>query len=88
MTDEKVPLTYRFALELMSWVGISLILAGFTLVSFSHIPPDGLLYPLFNGIGSLLLVFTSWYKKFIQLVILNIVWFVISSVAIARVLFW
>ena len=74
----------QIVLEVLAWLGISSILAGFAVVSFGFIAPDGFVYPAFNGFGAILLIITSWHKQFMQLVVLNVVWLLIALFALSR----
>lgn len=74
-------------IELFGWYGTVAIVGSFALVSFSVLQPNGLLYQLLNLTGGMGIFTISLYKKVYQSVALNIVWIIISLVAILRIIF-
>lgn len=78
---------YRFVMEVLGWLGIACILGAFAAASFMLVAPDSFLYPFVNAVGAAALIVTSWYKRFYQLVVLNVVWLGIALAALGRVWF-
>lgn len=73
--------------EIIGWYGTAAIITAFALVSFSVLPPTDLLYHFLNGSGSIAIVYISLRKKAYQPGVLNIIWTLITLIALARI-YW
>ena len=70
----------------MGWIGTVLIIGAYALVSFSVLPSTNLIYQLLNLCGALGIVIDTYYKKDRPPELLNIIWFIIALIAIAKIL--
>ena len=73
--------------EAIGWMGAFFLLFAFVLVSFTIIDTEGLLFPLFNLVGSLGIVYISLRKKAYPPAILNIIWGLVALVSLIGLLF-
>ena len=73
-------------IEIYGWVGTIFIIAAYALVSFSLISSDSIAYQLLNLFGALGIVFSSYVKRNMQPVILNVFWGLIALIAIINLL--
>lgn len=77
--------TKQVLLQVSGWVGIALIIAAYFLLSFSFLSPDSLLYQGMNILGSVGIAFEAFSKKDYQPVVLQIVWILIATMAIIKI---
>jgi hypothetical protein len=73
-------------IEIYGWLGTISIIGAYALVSFSFIESSSLVYQVLNLFGALGIVFSSYMKKNMQPVILNIFWGLIALIAIVNLL--
>lgn len=71
--------------EIIGWVGTAAVLLGYVLLSTGVIGSD-LRYFIINLAGSLGVVYISYVKRAWQPCVLNIVFAILSIIAIARIL--
>lgn len=71
---------------LLGWVGTVLIVGAYALVSFSAIDVQSILYQSFNFFGAFGIIISSYSKKDMQPVVLNIFWSLIAIFAIVNLL--
>lgn len=72
--------------EATGWVGAVLLLAGFALTSYGVLAGTSMEYQLINLVGSVLLAIYTYLKKAYPNTVLNIIWVLISVVAIVNIL--
>jgi len=72
--------------ETIGWVGISLIVLAYALISFNVLLSTSLLYQVMNIVGSIGVIYISFKKKTYQPGILNIAWVIIALISIIRIL--
>lgn len=72
--------------EIIGWYGTVAIVSAYALLSFGTIVSDNLIYQLMNATGAIGIVYISFKKKAYQPGVLNIIWTIIATVAIIRVL--
>ncbi len=72
--------------ESIGWIGMILIVLAYTLVNFSILKPENIIYILFNLIGAIGIVYISMIKKAYQPAALNVIWALVAIVAIVRLL--
>jgi paired small multidrug resistance pump len=71
-------------IDLIGWIGVLLILTAFILTTFGVINATNSIYGILNFIGALGIIISSYAKKDLQPVILNIVWLVVAAIGIIR----
>ncbi len=73
-------------IELLGWIGVGLIISGYFLVSAALISGDEIIYHTLMLAGSLLVAVISIQKHAKQPALLNILFAIIASYAIVRIL--
>lgn len=76
----------KIILEIIGWYGVVAIFLAYLLVSFSVIEPETYLYQILNLTGGIGIVVVSVIKKAYQPAALNVIWSVIATIAIIRLL--
>jgi hypothetical protein len=71
-------------LAVAGWAGAAVLLAGYALVSSSHISGDGVAYQLINLFGAVGLMVNSAYNAAWPSAGLNLVWAAIGVVALVK----
>jgi len=72
--------------DILGWVGATLLLGAYVLVSSKRLEGDSLAYQLLNLAGSALLIVNSAYYGAYPSVGVNVVWIGIAVLTIARVM--
>jgi hypothetical protein len=72
--------------EIIGWYGTVAIVSAYALLSFGVIISDSLFYQILNATGAVGIVFISFKKKTYQPGVLNIIWTIIATVAIIKIL--
>jgi hypothetical protein len=72
----------NIAIETVGWVGMALILYAFYASSNGILSTDSKVYQSINLVGSVGLIVVSWVKRAYQPALLNIVWTLISAIAL------
>lgn len=73
--------------DLLGWIGVTLILTGYGLLTLDVLTSHSVLYGLINLLGALGLIVSSYAKKDLQPVALNLVWLLIAIIGITKSLF-
>ena len=69
---------------LFGWFGVGLILVAYFLVSFELILPKDIIYISMNILGSAGIIVSSFKKKDMQPVVLNIIWLLVAIISLIR----
>ena len=69
---------HSLIIEIIGWVGVTLILTAYFLVSFQYLLAGSFAYFILNGTGGTSMIIYSLYKKSYQPMLLNIVWVAIA----------
>ena len=72
--------------DIIGWVGVLLILLAFTLTTFGIINAKDAAYGVLNFSGAIGIIISSYTKKDFQPVILNVVWLLVATIGIIRIL--
>ena len=72
--------------NVLGWIGTMFIIGAYGLVSFNKIEAQSILYQILNFFGAFGIILSSYRKKDIQPVILNIFWAFIAFVAVVNLL--
>ena len=72
--------------EIIGWYGTVAIVSAYALLSFGAIVSDSLIYQFLNATGAIGIVYISFKKKAYQPGVLNIIWTIIATVAIIKIL--
>ncbi len=73
-------------IEGLGWIGAILLLAGFALTSYGFLEGTSFEFQLLNLLGSIILAIYTYVKKAYPNTALNIIWVLISLVAISNIL--
>ncbi len=72
--------------EVFGWYGMVAIVLAYVLVSFSVWESSNIWYQVLNLTGALGLGSISFYKRTYQPGVLNIIWAIVATVALANIL--
>lgn len=72
------------SLQIIGWLGATLILGAYFLVSFSVIESGSVMYQLLNLVGAAGIVIETFSKKDYQPMVLNVAWILIAVVAMVK----
>ncbi|HOI18505.1 MAG TPA: hypothetical protein PLX15_01430 [Candidatus Woesearchaeota archaeon] len=72
--------------EVVGWIGMSIILFAYILISFGVLMPSSVLYQFINIIGSTGILYISFKKKAYQPALLNLIWIIVALVAILAII--
>jgi hypothetical protein len=76
----------NFIDEVLGWYGTVAIVFAYALLSFGILTPNDLSYQILNGTGALGIIYISFIKKTYQPGVLNIIWAIIATVAIIKII--
>ena len=75
----------RQAIEIFAWLGVTIILIAYGLVSFDALAADSIPFQLMNLIGAAGIAAISFVNRVFQPTVLNATWAVIALVAIINI---
>jgi hypothetical protein len=74
----------KLTVDLIGWIGASLLLLAYGLVSFKKLQADSGRYQLLNALGSCcLMVNTAYYRAYPSSVV-NVIWILIAIAALMK----
>jgi len=73
-------------INLFGWLGVAGVLLAYILLSFGIIGSRDLVYQLLNGVGAILLIIESAWRKDYPFTFLNVVWSLVALVTIIQLL--
>ena len=76
----------EIAVEVAGWIGASLILLGYLLLSAGKLTGQSLTYQGMNVVGAAGFVVNGWWHGAIPSAALNILWLLIGAIATWRIL--
>ncbi len=71
--------------EIAGWYGAAAIVLAYALVTFGALDNQGVPYQLLNLTGAAGIVALSLTKGALQPAVLNVIWFLVALVALARI---
>ena len=74
-----------FAVEVAGWVGASLILLAYLLLSMGKVTGQSPLYQWMNVVGAAGFTINGWWHGAIPSAVLNVIWMLIGGVALWRI---
>lgn len=77
----------RVLIEIFGWAGVVAIFVAYLLVSFDFLEPQHMLYQILNLFGGIVIVVESLTKKNYQPAVLNVIWSVVASIALLKIVF-
>jgi hypothetical protein len=76
----------EIAVEIAGWVGASLILGAYLLLSLGKVTGQSRLYQGMNVVGAAGFIVNGWWHGAIPSAALNVVWMLIGGVALWRIM--
>jgi len=76
----------RGLIETFGWFGVVCVLLAYSLLSFSIVNNKSALYIALNVVGGMLLMIQSYVKRDYEPVVINIVWIMLSLIALLRII--
>ena len=76
----------EIAVEVAGWIGASLILLAYLLLSAGRLTGQSLVYQTMNVVGATGFVINGWWHGAIPSAALNVLWLLIGGVATWRIL--
>jgi hypothetical protein len=76
----------EIAVEIAGWVGASLILGAYLLLSMGRVTGRSPLYQGMNVAGAAGFIVNGWWHGAIPSAVLNVVWMLIGGVALWRIM--
>lgn len=75
----------EFAVEAAGWIGASLILLAYLLLSMGKVTGQSPLYQGMNIVGAAGFIVNGWWHGAIPSAVLNVIWMLIGGVALWRI---
>jgi hypothetical protein len=75
----------EIAIEVAGWVGASLILGAYLLLSMGKLTGQSMLYQAMNVAGAAGFIVNGWWHGAVPSAVLNVVWMLIGGVALWRI---
>ena len=75
----------EIGVEVVGWVGASLILGAYLLLSMGKVTGQSLLYQAMNVAGAAGFIVNGWWHGAVPSAVLNVVWMMIGAVALWRI---
>lgn len=72
-------------IEVAGWLGASLILSAYLLLSMGRLTGQSALYQVMNVVGAAGFVVNGWWHGAVPSASLNVVWLLIGAVALWRI---
>jgi hypothetical protein len=76
----------EIAVEIVGWAGASLILLAYLLLSAGKMTGHSLAYQAMNVVGAAGFIVNGWWHGAIPSAVLNVIWMLIGTVALWRIL--
>lgn len=73
--------------QIIGWYGVTAIVVAFALLNFNIVDTNNLAYQLLNVTGSISIIVEASSKKDYQPVVLNIVWLLLATYGLWKILF-
>ncbi|HEX6410144.1 MAG TPA: hypothetical protein VFZ88_06090 [Sphingomicrobium sp.] len=76
----------EIAVEIVGWAGASLILLAYLLLSAGRLTGHSLVYQAMNVVGAAGFIVNGWWHGALPSAVLNIIWMLIGTIALWRIL--
>ncbi|MFH1252961.1 MAG: hypothetical protein V1664_01360 [Candidatus Uhrbacteria bacterium] len=76
----------KTTINTLGWIGVAGVLIAYALLSWGIVGAHDLVYQILNGVGAILLIIESAWRKDYPFTFLNAVWAIIALVVIIQVL--
>ena len=75
----------EISVEVAGWVGASLILLGYLLISTGKLTGQSVAYQIINVVGAAGFIINGWWHGAVPSAALNVVWMMIGGVTLWRI---
>ena len=75
----------EIAVEVVGWIGATLILSAYLLLSAGRLTGQSLVYQLMNVVGAAGFVINGWWHRAVPSAALNVLWLLIGGIAAWRI---
>ena len=75
----------EIGVEVVGWVGASLILGAYLLLSMGKVTGQSMAYQAMNAVGAAGFIVNGWWHGAIPNTALNVVWMIIAAIALWRI---
>ena len=76
----------ELAVEIVGWAGASLILLAYLLLSAGKLTGHSIVYQAMNVVGAAGFIVNGWWHGAIPSAVLNVIWMLIGTIALWRIL--
>ena len=76
----------EIAVEIVGWAGASLILLAYLLLSAGKLTGHSIVYQAMNVVGAAGFIINGWWHGALPSAVLNIIWMLIGTIALWRIL--
>ena len=76
----------EIVVEIVGWAGASLILLAYLLLSAGRLTGHSLVYQAMNVVGAAGFIVNGWWHGAIPSAVLNVIWMLIGTIALWRIL--
>ena len=76
----------EIAVEIVGWAGASLILLAYLLLSAGRLTGHSLVYQAMNVVGAAGFIVNGWWHGALPSAVINIIWMLIGTIALWRIL--
>ena len=76
----------EIAVEIVGWAGASLILLAYLLLSAGKLTGHSIVYQAMNVVGAAGFIVNGWWHGAIPSAVLNVIWMLIGTIALLRIL--
>jgi hypothetical protein len=73
------------AVEVVGWIGATLILSAYLLLSAGRLTGQSLAYQMMNVVGAAGFVINGWWHRAVPSAALNVLWLLIGGIAAWRI---
>ena len=75
----------EFAVEAAGWIGATLILLAYLLLSMGKVTGQSVVYQGMNIVGAAGFIINGWWHGALPSAVLNVIWMLIGGVALWRI---
>ena len=75
----------EIGVEVVGWLGASLILGAYLLLSMGRVTGQSIAYQAMNAVGAAGFIVNGWWHGAIPNTALNVVWMIIAGIALWRI---
>jgi hypothetical protein len=73
-------------IDVIGWIGSIEVIAAYALNSYQQLSSDSIIFQVLNLTGGIFLIINTIYHRAYPSAFINVVWVIIASIAIGRIL--